>query len=267
MTGRPEGTLRAAVCSEKGHPPKNEDNFFLNGGFKPLELAAQPVLAECPPAGQGVFAVCDGMGGAAFGEVAALRAVSLLAEEAPALLRTPSEPETAEQLLARISASIRREADRRRAPMGAALVLAVISGESLDIYNVGDSRAYLFWQGQLLQLSQDHTLERNMREMGLDGSRAAVRHKLTQYLGMDEEEFVLEPYHCRTGLPVGAKLLLCSDGLTDMVPEPALAECLGREKAPGVLAEALVRMALEAGGRDNVTALVAERTEEVAVDA
>lgn len=255
MTGQNNAGLAAAVCSERGRPPKNEDNFVLNGGFKPLELADRPVLARCPPARQGLFAVCDGMGGAAFGEVASLMAVQLLSAEAPRLLQAPGEEGRVLDLIRRAHASIRKESRARKAPMGSTAVIALVREGWADLYNVGDSRAYL-WTGALAQISRDHTLEQTLREMGMDGSRAAMRHKLTQYLGMEEEEYTLDPYRCRVQLPPGARLLLCSDGLTDMVPDSDLAACLAAPGGAAAAAEALVGAALERGGKDNVTALV-----------
>lgn len=253
MTGRNNRLLTAAVCSEQGMPPNNEDNYYMNGRFKRLGTENQPALEQCAPMLLGVYAVCDGMGGACFGEVAAAIAVARLAEAADDLCLGRG-PEQAIGLLGRISAEIRLEGKHRKAPMGAAIVMAVTFGGQIDLYNVGDSRAYLWQPGSLRQLSEDDTMEQVMQKIG--GSIPSASHQLTQFLGMEEEEFSLEPHHCRLELPQGGRLLLCSDGLTGMVDEPAIASLLAEEAPPREQARKLVHLALEAGGRDNVTAMV-----------
>lgn len=244
--------LTAAVCSEQGKPVNNEDNYLMNGRFKSLGSENQPMLEQCAPLLLGVFAVCDGMGGTSFGEVAAAMAVARLAEAADRLCLGGSDQTL--ELLTQISADIRQEAMRRKTQMGAAIVVAVAWGRQIDIYNVGDCRAYLWTLHGLRQLTEDHTIERVMQKIG--GNIPSASHQLTQYLGMDEEEFPMEPYHSRVELPAGGKILLCSDGLTDIISENMIASCLSNVGSPKAQALALVNLALEVGGRDNVTAMV-----------
>ncbi len=253
MAGLDSRLLTAAVCSERGRPPNNEDNYFMNGRFKRLGAENLPMLEQCVPMALGVYAVCDGMGGASFGEVAAAMAVEQLAESADEL-RLNRDVENATNLLLRISAGIRREAASRKTEMGAAIVMAVAFGSQIDLYNVGDCRAYLWRPGQLRQLSQNDTMERMMQKIG--GRIPSASHQLTQFLGMDEDEFSIEPHHCHLNLPLDGRLLLCSDGLTDMVGEDAITTCMDGLEPPERQARSLVRLALEAGGRDNVTAMV-----------
>lgn len=253
MAGLSSRLLTAAVCSERGKPPNNEDNYFMNGRFKRLGTENQPALEQCAPMLLGVYAVCDGMGGASFGEVAAAMAVSRLAETADEL-RLSGNPEKTIEFLRRISAEIRQEGAHRRAQMGAAIVMAVTSGGQIDLYNVGDSRAYLWQPSGLRQLSEDDTVEQMMQKIG--GNIPSASHQLTQFLGMDEEEFSIEPHHCQAELPPGGRLLLCSDGLTDMVSENIIVSLFTGGGHPREQAQNLVRLALEAGGRDNVTAMV-----------
>lgn len=253
MAGHSNRLLTAAVCCEQGKLPNNEDNYFLNGRFKPLGEANQPALEQCAPVLLGVYAVCDGMGGASFGEVAAAMAVVRLAELADGL-HLDGGQEKALDALARISAEIRREGGRRKAQMGAAIVMAVTSGSRVDLYNVGDSRAYLWRPDGLYQLSEDDTVEQMMRKIG--GQVSSASHQLTQFLGMEEEEFSIEPHHCQVELPPNGRLLLCSDGLTDMISQSAVSACLANADSPKAQAQELVSLALKAGGRDNVTAMV-----------
>lgn len=256
MDGHIDRILAGAVCCEKGRHANNEDNYFLNGKYKKLEYANVPALEQCAPSALGVYAVCDGMGGMASGEEAAALAMSTLSQHMQTLLLADDGVEAARKLLDDMSAAIRKEAHRRRARMGAAVVLAVTCGSKVDLYNVGDCRAYLFQGGDIIQLSQDHTLAQSMRDMGLDGNRASIRHQLTQHLGMDEDEFTLKPHYCQTQLSPGSRLLLCSDGLTDMLADQQIAASLERLDSPVIQVQSLVTQALEAGGRDNITALV-----------
>lgn len=253
MTGPSNRLLIAAVCSERGKPSNNEDNYFMNGRFKRLGAENQPALEQCAPMLLGVYAVCDGMGGASFGEVAAAMAMSRLAETADELCLSGS-PEKTVELLGQISTEIRQEGERRKAQMGAAIVMAVASGGRIDLYNVGDSRAYLWQPGSLRQLSEDDTVERVMQKIG--GNIPSASHQLTQFLGMEEEEFSIEPHHCQVELPLNGRLLLCSDGLTDMISESAISACLANTASPMAQAQELVSLAVKAGGRDNVTAMV-----------
>lgn len=253
MAGLDIRLLTAAVCCERGKPPNNEDNYFMNGRLKLLGGENLPALEQCVPVSLGVYAVCDGMGGASFGEVAAAMAVEHLAHSADDL-RLSRGPERAADVLAQISAGIRQEARRRRAQMGAAIVLAVTSGSRIDLYNVGDCRAYLWQPGGLRQLSEDDTMEQMMKRIG--GNIPSASHQLTQFLGMDEDEFSMEPHHCQVDLPPDGRLLLCSDGLTDMIGDDGIASCMAGLAPPKEQAQNLVRLALEAGGRDNVTAMV-----------
>lgn len=253
MAGRDSRLLAAAVCSERGAPQNNEDNYLMNGHFKRLGTENLPMLEQCVPVALGVYAVCDGMGGASFGEVAAAMAVEQLAGAADELLLDGNQKKTVD-LLARVSAGIQREAVQRRAQMGAAIVMAVTSGNQIDIYNVGDCRAYLWQPDHLRQLSQDDTVEQVMQKIG--GSIPSASHQLTQFLGMDEEEFSIEPHHCHVELPADGRLLLCSDGLVDMVEEAAITACMNGMASPKEQVRDLVGLALEAGGRDNVTAMV-----------
>ena len=253
MAGLDSRLLAAAVCSERGAPQNNEDNYLMNGHFKRLGMENLPMLEQCVPVALGVYAVCDGMGGASFGEVAAAMAVEQLSGAVNELLLDGGW-ERAVDLLAQTSAGIRQEALRRKTQMGAAIVMAVTSGSQIDIYNVGDCRAYLWQPSHLRQLTRDDTVEQVMQKIG--GNIPSASHQLTQFLGMDEEEFSIEPHHCHVELPADGRLLLCSDGLVDMVEENAIAACMNGMESPREQVRRLVSMALDAGGRDNVTAMI-----------
>jgi protein phosphatase len=123
---------------------------------------------------------------------------------------------------------------------------------------VGDSRAYLFRQGKLNRLTRDHTAAQAMADAGWIPSEAVathrLRHVLTRVVGAGGGDLEVEIQHVQ--IADGDRLLVCSDGLTDMVPDEGIAEVLRRVTRSEEACRALVDAALEAGGKDNVTAVL-----------
>jgi serine/threonine protein phosphatase PrpC len=243
----------------------NEDNFYANG--KTLSDSGGEPLPLCGTAdGFGCFAVCDGMGGAEFGEVASDIAVRELArrEVPPGGAAEDWCRAYAEAANDKICAEIKARDGIR---MGTTLALLVIGGGKATVCNIGDSRVYLARDGQMTQLSADHTQMRRMIDNGvLTPEKAKThpdRHKLTQHLGIFPRELLIEPY-IAAGMPVknGDIFLLCSDGLTDMLSDAEIAGILLQNNAPGEAAAELVRAALQNGGKDNVTVIVARTDAE-----
>jgi serine/threonine protein phosphatase PrpC len=141
--------------------------------------------------------------------------------------------------------------------MGTTVVVAWVRGDRLLVAHVGDSRAYRWRCGRLTRLTRDHSIGQAMIDAGLlrEGAASipAMRGVLTRALGVD-------PGLCvdarSVDLDPGDRILLCSDGLTDMLDDATIAECLGQPGSAQDLAEALVVQALLQGGIDNITALV-----------
>jgi protein phosphatase len=209
-----------------------------------------------------VFVVADGMGGAQAGEVAARIAVEAFKDGL-------SGSGTTEQRLA----SRAREANRAifdvastqqdRAGMGTTLTAAYLDGSELAIAHVGDSRAYLFRDGSLKRLTQDHSLVDELVRRGKLSEEEAAEHPqrsiITRALGPEPEvEVDTWTYPVRAG----DVLLLCSDGLTSMVSEERVAKILAGAPEIEGAAQALIDAANRAGGRDNIT-VVLVRLEEV----
>jgi len=228
-------TLRATVAAgtDIGHVREgNEDSFT---SMDPL------------------FAVADGMGGHAGGEVA-----SGLALETIERLFTRGEGDLAEQVHEANRIVFERSVlDRSVAGMGTTLTAALLEGDRVRLAHVGDSRAYLLRDGELRQLTEDHTLVRRMVLEGeLTEAEAEVhphRNILTRVLGVgpdiEIDELWLDPRS-------GDRLLLCSDGLTGMVPDDRVGEILRADRDPQRAVDRLIREANEAGGVDNITAIV-----------
>jgi serine/threonine protein phosphatase PrpC len=212
-----------------------------------------------------VFVVADGMGGAQAGEVASKIATETFEQGLP----DSGSPE--ERLAERVREANHQiyelsRSDRERAGMGTTLTAAYVDDASVAIAHVGDSRAYLFRDGTLERLTQDHSLvEELVRQGKLTPEQAAghpQRSIITRALGPEASvEVDTWTYPVRGG----DILLLCSDGLTTMISEERVAGILGEAASLDGTAEALIDAANEAGGRDNIT-VVLFRLEEVGED-
>jgi serine/threonine protein phosphatase PrpC len=216
-------------------------------------------LARAP-----LFVVADGMGGAQAGEVASRIAV----ESFEGGLRATSEPEAAlAQLTREANARIHElsHSHAEQAGMGTTLTAVYVGERDVSIAHVGDSRAYRLRAGELLRLTEDHSLVDELLRQGRLTPEEALEHPqrsvITRALG--PEGFVevdTRSYSAQDG----DVYLLCSDGLTTMVPEPRLAELLLAHESLRDAGEALIAAANEAGGRDNITVLLL-RVEELDV--
>lgn len=212
-------------------------------------------LVVTPP----LFAVADGMGGHAAGEVASEIAVRVLSELAPehpdgeALGRAIEEANRAVIQAAREG--------RGRQGMGTTMTAAMLEGERLVIAQVGDSRAYLLHQGKLQQLTRDHSLMADMIEAGQLTPEEARTHPqrsvITRALGSDAH---LHPDIYEINVETGDRLLICSDGLSGMIFDYQIENTLRRVQDPQRCASQLVNEAIAAGGHDNVTVIVADVT-------
>jgi protein phosphatase len=205
-----------------------------------------------------LFVIADGMGGHRGGEVA-----STLAVETMEHLFSLGEGTLAELVREANRAVFERSTlERAVAGMGTTLTAAVIEGDRVHLAHVGDSRAYLLRDGELRQLTEDHTLvHRMVLEGELTEAEAEVhphRSILTRSIGVDGNVDVDE---IDLDAKPGDRLLLCSDGLTGMLPDPRIAEILRDEPDPNTAVERLIDEANEAGGVDNITALLIDLQE------
>jgi serine/threonine protein phosphatase PrpC len=143
--------------------------------------------------------------------------------------------------------------------MGTTLTMSYSVGHDLYIVHAGDSRAYLFREGNLEQITSDHTLVQLLVSGGVlspeDAKTHARRNVVTNVIGGPSAGVHAEIHKVR--LNDGDVLLLCSDGLTEPVSDEMIAETLDRTSDPEIAAAQLVALALEKGGPDNVTAVVA----------
>lgn len=209
-------------------------------------------LAVSPP----LFAVADGMGGHAAGDVASELAVKVLMKNAP----TTADVDMLGKAVIKANHAVINEALRAElAGMGTTMTACVIEGTHLAIAHVGDSRAYLLHHGKLQQLTRDHSLVADMVEAGrLTEEEARVhpnRSIITRAIGSDPN---MQPDLYEITASPGDRLLLCSDGLYSMVENSRIQSQLARIRDPQRCASALVNDAISAGGLDNVTVVVVD---------
>jgi protein phosphatase len=271
-------TVRAdlAGLSDVGRVrPNNEDHFLVVR----FDRALQTLLTNLPeglipPRAEEVgygMVVADGMGGMAAGEVAsrlAIRTLVDLALSTPDWVLKKGTPEI-ERVMQRMAERYRRvdealrdeaQADPDLSGMGTTMTLACSIGSDLVLAHVGDSRAYLMRDGELHLLTRDHTLVQELVDRGVvrpeNASTHPFRHVLTRYLGGGKGNLITEEVQ-RVSLADGDQLLLCTDGLTDMVDAAAVKTVLRSSASADDACQALVDLALQQGGRDNVTVVLA----------
>ena len=206
-----------------------------------------------------LYAVADGMGGHRGGEVA-----SSLALETVQGMFERKEGSLADQVVeANRAVFDRSQNDRSVSGMGTTLTAALVDGSRVHLVHVGDSRAYLLRDGELAQLTEDHTLVHRMVMEGEISQEEAETHPqrsiLTRALGVDQSVQVDEG---DVEAAAGDRLLLCTDGLTGMVPEGQIREILLESADPQEAVEKLVKVANRAGGIDNITAVILDFSED-----
>lgn len=236
----PGMTLRVGAATDTGRVRTlNEDSALAEGG---------------------IFVVADGMGGHAAGEVASGIVVEAM-RELVARPELTADDVTRQLVVAneRILAAV--DAHPEQKGMGTtATGLALVTAGGADhwaVFNIGDSRVYRSIGGDLTQVTVDHSEVQELVEAGVITPQEArvhpARNVVTRSLGTDyayqSDVWVLPPY-------AGERFVICSDGLTNEVPDDLLHEILQGHGDPQSAAEELVRAAVEAGGRDNVTVVV-----------
>jgi protein phosphatase len=262
----------------QSHPgrvrPNNEDLFFAARFERTMTtLATNMRPTEYPSFSSETsygIVVADGMGGHAAGEVASRTAITVLLDlvlKSPEWIMRLDEQamqevvrRTRERLQQVQEVLVRRaRAEPYLAGMGTTLTLAASLGTEVMLAHVGDSRAYLMRQTQLWQLTKDQTVVQEMIDAGQltpqQAARHRLRHMLTGALSTDDQKVPVE--FRWLALADGDQLLLCSDGLTEMVPDAKIAEVLRQGGNADSACGKLVELALEGGGKDNVTVVVA----------
>jgi protein phosphatase len=252
--------------------PTNEDQFLIAELTKAMRVwqtsLPEPKLQVSEERAH-LFLVADGMGGHRAGERASALAVAAIEHFTLNTFKwfLGANSAEAQKVLAQFQSAL-SQADARiveesaehpeLSGMGTTVTMAFHLGAQLCVVHVGDSRAYLFRDGELHQLTQDHTLIADMLRSGalrpdeVAGHR--LRHVITNVVGGQEPGVKVEAHAFE--VQADDRLLLCSDGLTEMVTNEAIAATLNAEPVPEVAAKKLLAQAIDGGGRDNITVVI-----------
>ena len=253
----------------------NEDHFFVGRFYRGMKTLATNVPQESMPRSyeETVYAmlVADGVGGSAAGEIASRTAVQALVD---LILETPDwimliDDRLAEEALHRMERRFqkvrdtliaRANADPSLKGMGTTMTAAATIGPELLTAHVGDSRVYVLRRdGRLERLTRDQTMAQSLADSGAirqdEVEKSPYRHVLTSALATRGTFVQVQLQRAR--LDDGDRVLLCSDGLTDMLPDEEIARVLSKPGSSAEGCRSLVDYALEAGGKDNVTVVLA----------
>lgn len=270
--GTPENTVDKTPAAEPVHAPGRcelslegrTDTEFISGSNSFISWGARSdvglvrehnedsFLLRTP-----LFAVCDGMGGHAAGEVASSIAVKVIGEEAP---------NTADDVLlgAAIEAANQAviEAPQKgigKPGMGSTASAIFIEGNQMAVAHVGDSRIYLLHHGTLVRVTHDHSYVEELVDSGQITADEARNHPsrsvVTRALGSDPEMYA---DHFTLEVSDGDRIILCSDGLSSMILDDEIESIAVSNITPQNAADSLVSAALTAGGADNITVIVVD---------
>lgn len=208
-----------------------------------------------------LFCVCDGMGGHAAGEVASSIAVETIAKTAP---QSADAARLAAAVEAANAAVIEAALNGLGKPgMGCTATCAYIENDTLAIAHVGDSRAYLLHEGTLIRVTRDHSYVEELVDAGeITADEARVhpnRSVITRALGSDPAMYA---DHFTLHIEEGDRLILCSDGLSSMIPDSDIENIATQSSSAQICVDNLVDAALAAGGHDNVTVVVVDLVDD-----
>ena len=250
-----------AAYSEPGKTRNdNEDNCYIDGKWKDIE---REYFFESGIAKKTITAVvCDGMGGFEKGEKASFIAVDTVAK----YCKNDREMDFY-SIVQNANKIICQEIEICGQAMGATITGIDIRDGEMTVLNLGDSRTYRFRNDKLKQLTKDHSIVQRLVSMGLltieEARKHPQKHCITQYLGIMQEDMVVEPQlEQQISIEEGDRYLICSDGLTDMVSDIEIEKILQRKEKVKEAAKTLLNTALANGGIDNVTVVLVEVQQE-----
>jgi len=251
--------LKVGRASDVGHVRDHNEDVLLTLETSQLgDQAIEPL---------GLFVLADGMGGHQAGEIASALAVRVVAYHLTNAILRPylfneardaSQPPLSEALVSAVEAANKAVHDQVPGG-GTTLTCALILGRRAYLAHVGDSRAYLWTDNRLRQITKDHSLVDRLVELGQISSGEAQSHpqRNVLYRAVGQGE-ALEVDTYMEPLPDRYRLLLCCDGLWGMVSEDQLAQVLRSAATPQEACDQLIETANAAGGQDNITAVVVE---------
>jgi len=265
-TGAAAQSSHLAICgaTDIGAWRDSNQDIFVIADLRTGDLRNPCARRDVPLSRQGILLlVCDGMGGAAAGDLAARIAADAIKQQlvgaGPAVVEHPDQ--SLKNAVAGANGAVLAEAEAHPETrgMGTTCTAAIILPERLFVAQVGDSRAYLLRDGHLQLLTRDQTMADRLVEIGAlrseDVATSAHRNILLQAVGTRS---TIEPIISEVRLRRGDRILLCSDGLHGSIPDEEIADVLRAQADMNDCARALIQAALAAGGPDNVTVVVAD---------
>lgn len=234
------------------HIAKNQDNCFINGHYniKSLDLYKYESFEELPT----VVGLFDGMGGLDKGEIASLSCSKLLTLLYENVQKSDFNEEKLHSFYIKANELLCSYQKKNLINFGSTAVILIINSDKIIVSNIGDSRIYLLKDNSLIQLSQDHN------DSILSNSKFA--EGLSQYMGYDNSEFMIEPYinSIENNLFYDEKILLCSDGLYKFLTNEEIISVLNSDSND--VSKELVDKAVKNGSNDNITAIVIQKSKE-----
>lgn len=260
------GAFRAALICDRGRERgNNEDNYLLGMQINSemLDHSTAVFRSAADGAAWQTAGVFDGMGGGEMGELAALIAAKTV-KQLSGRLDDGCEKTDVDRIMREAFLRSNNEIidlQKEHCVYGSTGTVVSIGSGEFKIYHLGDSRAYLLRDGELVQLTRDQTLAQMKMDAGLyrenDPGLEVERHKLTEYIGRDWTKENLRPQES-AWIPIREddRLLLCTDGLYDMCSDAEISGILAAAGGPENAVAALTQAALTKGGKDNITCMV-----------
>jgi protein phosphatase len=250
--------------------PNNQDHYLVVQRRRSRSVLLTNMPPESLDPGEDnvyVLAVADGMGGGAYGDLASMTALRTAFDLGHNAVKwvfkiTDQEMKDLHEQLEAILQLVHRDlveraqVDRALAGMGTTLTGAYLIGLDAFIAHIGDSRAYIFHNGSLRRLTRDHTVAQDLIDAGNPYPDPGTHSMLTNCLGGLDRELHVDFQHVH--LEDLDRLLFCTDGLTNMVAEDRISDTLMKHADPQEACRVLVELALDRGGKDNVTAVLAD---------
>jgi PPM family protein phosphatase len=253
--------VEAYVISNVGRVrPSNQDNFIFHGSISGVEHDQVQknytmIFDETSVFSTGVF---DGMGGESHGDIASHIAAKEYQDfeilSLSNLLKSDEIIEALQEYYQKANQSVCHECRIQKSRMGTTASILVLNGNEAIISNIGDSRIYRVRDGNISLLTKDHT--ENMTLISNNINPSNKKGRLTQYLGIFENEYIIEPYFNVQSICEDDIYFICSDGVTDMLTDYEIEGLINESTDIQQAISRLVEFALEKGGVDNITAIV-----------
>lgn len=232
----------------------NEDNLILDGEILPLDHKDSAVITKTITSENGkLVGVFDGMGGYSDGEKASYIAATTAKQAFEHKAGSIRHEKFLHFLCMEMNDEVCKEADG--SGMGTTCALLFLFHDRYIVCNIGDSPVFLVRNGEMKQISVDHNQRAAFELATGKPAPPNQKFKLTQCIGIPKDEMIIEPYVASGNVQCGDFFLLCSDGVTDMISFESIQNIILDYKEPESVINELIDKAMEAGGRDNITAV------------